>query len=160
VVFFALARGGSEIEIPNVFRAKQGGDTPIADTKNEAVNPTLTIVGSIKLNNRNATAEEVKKVYIKGNTLAGRTTLSGNRFVLEEVEIPKSKIIEIAVDLKDVPTSPSELFKVPKADKDNISDLGEVLIEYKQANKNSRKSGGAGKNVPFIVINNSNIINK
>ncbi len=158
VIFFVYARDNSEFEIFNLFRAKQGqDDKPII----EAVDPNLnlTIVGSIKLNNRNATAEEVKKVYIKGNSLVAPTTLSGNIFRLAGVDIPKDKLIEISVELKGISEPPSAFFRIPKANKDNIADLGEVLIEYKQVSKNSGKPSSAGRNTPFI-INNINIVNK
>jgi hypothetical protein len=113
---------------------------------------SVTVIGSVKINNRNAWSDDVKAVYIKGQTLGDRKMLSNNVFVLRDVQVKNDKIIEVAFDLKNGLTN-SVAFKLPQPDKDNVSDVGEVLIEVKPPAK------GAVSGAPQIIINNQNIQN-
>jgi hypothetical protein len=139
-----------------LFEVKQGEEQE-TNTKDKVANLTLTVIGSIKLNNRNATADEIKKVYIKGNTLTAPATLSGSAFKLRDVDIPQDKIIEIAVDFKDG-SSASALFTLPTANTNNVSDLGEVLIETKTKQISGNKSNIRNNNPVNVIINNLNKI--
>lgn len=156
-LFLLWARTGSKLDFLGLFKVEQG-----TDPKQENIPPKalrqITVVGSVKINNRNAKAEEVKKVYIKskGGTLVAPTTLSGNIFKLNSVEIPDDKIIEIALDLKGIEIPPSALFSVPDPNANNVSDLGEVLIEVTWP-KPSKINGRKAPAMPNIVINNTNI---
>ena len=81
--------------------------------------------------------------------------MDNNIFRLRDVMIPTDKLITIALDLKDG-RSASAMFKLPQP-QDNISDLGEVLIEVKPPTGKSKAQGGNAQ--PQIVINNTNIQN-
>ena len=142
----------------NWFKFEQGNEQKkdsTTETKAQAISQTVTIVGTVKINNRNAWSDDVKKVYIKGQTLGAQNTLSNNKFVLRDVAIKPDKIIEIAIDLKNN-LSNSEMFKLPQPDKDNVSDVGEVLIEVKPPVKS--KTQGVNS-LPQLIINNTNIQN-
>ncbi|MDD2776110.1 MAG: hypothetical protein PHU06_09150 [Gallionella sp.] len=134
--------------------AVQGGGASPEIQKVEPI-ASVTVVGSIKLNNRNATTEEITKVYIKGKTSVNPTTLSGNRFRLEGVNIPANKIIEIEVEIKGVSSPHSAFFTAPPAI-NNVVDLGEVLIEVKPSRV---KTGNGKSNAPQITIINTNVQN-
>jgi len=155
-VFLAWAKPGSELDFFGWFKVKQGTEQKTESPKmheTQTTNQSITVVGSIKINNRNATAEEVKKVYVKGKTLIPPTTLSGNIFKLRQVDI-QDKTIEIALDIKGVDIPPSAFFKLPQPDADNIVDLGEVLVDVTWPKKSNSGKGSA----PTIIINNTNMI--
>jgi len=156
-VFLAWAKPGSELDFFGWFKVKQGTEEQKDLSKmqaTQAVIQPITVVGSIKINNRNATAEEVKKVYIKGEALIAPSTLNGNSFRIRSVPIPDDKIIEISLDIKGLDISPSAMFKLPHPDKDNVANLGEVLLEVKWP----RKSNSGKTSAPTIVINNTNMV--
>jgi internalin A len=156
-LFLAWAKPGSKLDFFGWFKVEQGSEAKPEKTE-PAVPSSVTVVGSIKINGINAKTEEVKRVYLKGKTLVPPTTLSGNIFKLNEVDIPQNRIIEIAIDLKDVDISPSALFTLPEANKNNVADLGEVLIEVTRPKPS--KSNGGKTLPPTVIINNTNIINQ
>jgi len=150
--FLSWAKPGSKLDFFGWFKVEQGPlGTPVTPASQ-----SITVVGSIKINNVNANTGDVIKVYIKGNTLVAPTTLSGNTFKLNSVDIPSDNIIEIALDIKGQDVSQSRLFRLP-APKNNVSDLGEVLIEVTRP-KPSKSNGGKPAVPTTIVINNTNIV--
>jgi hypothetical protein len=119
-------------------------------------NENVTVVGSIKINNQNAWSEDIKRVFVKGQTLGGQNTLSNNQFVLRDVNFKADKIIEIVIELRGKDNlSHSALFKLPIANSDNVSDVGEVLIEIKSPEQTYSKNKIF---IPKIVIVNKNVI--
>ena len=156
-VFFAFAKSNSEFDFLGLFHAKQGSETanpiPPAVTKSEAP-ATATVIGSVKVNGRNVSAEDVKQVYIKGATAGPRATLDNDRFKLSRVKIPVDRLVSIAIDLKDG-RSTSELFDLPEPNENSVIDVGEVLLDVKPA-PTTRPRGGSPIR-PTIIINNQNI---
>jgi internalin A len=132
------------------------GEENINKKAEETVETTVTIIGSVKINSKNAWAEDVKNVRIKGQTLGGQNTLNSNGFILRDVNVKSDKIIEIVIDLRGKgDLSDSRMFKLPLPDKDKVSDVGEVLIEVKPP---SSKSNGQGKASPALMIINNQYI--
>jgi hypothetical protein len=153
--FLAWAKPGSKLDFFGWFKVEQGDDKSKETTNREPKAETVTIIGSLKINNKNAWSEDVKKVYVKGQTLGAENTPSNNKFVLRGVSLQKDRIIEIGLDLQGRDNlSHSAMFKLPPIDKDNVSDLGEVLIEVKPP---TPKSSGSAKSSPTFIINNQNI---
>jgi internalin A len=142
LLFVVFAPNGSEFNILNIFSGKKGPKTAYTQPK------TVTVVGKIKINGRNANAEEIKQVYVKENTLGRKATLDGDIFRLRYVEIESDKLITIAIDLKNGQIA-SQLFKLPEPNTDNVCDLGDVLLEVKIPSKQNRN--------PVIIIKNQNI---
>ncbi|QJW91484.1 hypothetical protein HNV11_19915 [Spirosoma taeanense] len=158
LAFFGFAKSNSELDFLGLFHAKQGQEASLSDKPEANIKPetpsTATVIGSIVINGRNVSAEDVKQVRVKDQTAVQPARLSNNRFVLREVEIPRDRLLEIAIDLNDG-RSPSQLFKLPQANKENTIDLREVLLEAKQISVNQRKTGQ--RNNPTIIIRNQNI---
>jgi len=152
-VFLIWARPGSKLDLLGL-TVEQGSNSNHNDSQIPPTQPTVTVVGSVKINNYNAWSEDVKRVYIKDQTLGGQNTLSNNKFVLRDVHIKPDKIIEVAIDLKSG-LSNSEMFKLPTPDKDNVCDLGEVLIEVKPDSPKKRNSSKSNLQPQFIIINNN-----
>ena len=155
LVFFAFAKSNSEFDFMGIFYGKQGHETPAqkptADTKSET---PVTVTGRIRINNRNASAEDVKQVYIKDQTTVQPVMLANNTFTLRNVDVPSDKLITIAIDLKNG-SSPSQQFRLPKPKADNVVDLGEVLLEVRQSTVIQRSTGK--RSSPTVIINNQNI---
>ncbi len=156
IFFLAWAKPGSKLDFFGWFKVEQGGNTTEATTPSR-VN-TVTVVGSLKINNRNAWSEDVKKVYIKNQTIGGQNTLSNNQFVLRDVEVKRDKLVEIAFDLKNG-LSKSALFILHQPNEYNTVDMGEVLIEVKPPTSKNWKAGSSTAGGPTIIINNQNIQN-
>jgi hypothetical protein len=154
VVLMLLGKGSSEISISDWFTFRKGDDQ--TEQPVQPVATKVTVIGSVKINNENAKAEEVERVYVKDQTLAKPVALSGNLFKLSSVKVPEDKIIEIALEVKGVKIPPSALFEVPKPDENNVVDLGEILLKvtYPKPSK-----GNAGKSLaPIFNIINNNIV--
>ncbi len=141
--FFTCVSGKSKVTLPWGISAEKESSN-ISPVSKAA--PKITVVGKLKINNIDATPEEVMQVENKTDALAPPVTLSGNVFQLL-ITMPENKIIELEFDLKGVPVSPSSLFKLPEPDSDHLCNLGLILI------KKPMKGQQGGDTKPVVVNN-------
>ena len=156
-IFLAFAKPGSKLDFLGWFKVEQGPETPSHKPSAEKVaTSTITVIGTIKINNRNARPDQVNSVYVKGETAGARASVDMNGFRLREVRIPKDRLITIAIDLPS-DQSASQLFRIPELDPDGVANLGEVLLTVDYSKPSRKPSKGKATGSPTIIINNQNI---
>jgi len=112
----------------------------------------VSVIGRITINDRKATRNDIKEVFVKNDNLVNRESLSGDQFTLKEVEIPKDKRLDIAFTFPDDSVD-SRVFNVSNI-REGKCDIGEIRITVKQTKPT--KTGGPAR--PVYIINNGNII--
>lgn len=153
LTFYIFAKPGSKLDFLWL-KAEQGSEQKASKLGVE--NEMATVIGTIKINNRNAQSNQVNAVYVKGETAGPRATLDGNTFRLRNVRIAKDRLITIAIDLPSH-QSASQQFIIPEPDSRGVADLGEILLEVSILEKPSKQHSERVNSKPTIIINNQNI---
>jgi hypothetical protein len=151
--FFCLERSG-KIDIFKVLSIvvdppKAEGDSPSSSISDEQT--YVTVIGSVFINQRKATSDDVSEVGVRGNNIVNPVSLSGNQFTLRNVPIPSDKRLEIAITFMDN-RQESRVFNIGLPDAHGRVDIGELRITYQDLEDELRRK----KTV--IVIQNNNII--
>ncbi len=145
ILFFAFAKSGSKFSIEGFVSGEQGTNIE----SDNPINSPSTIVGYLKINNKNASPTEVRKIYLKGKPLVSPATINQNGFRLENVIVPKNKIIEIEVEMIDGKLG-SNLIQLGEPSENGIYTVPEILLYF-----NTLPKKNTAKN--FIIIHNQNI---
>lgn len=149
-VFFRFAPPESKFDIIGIVKGEQGHD-------NTSSTSNSTVTGYLKINNNYALASEVKTIRIKNDAKVKFTTLSTNSsFILENVSVPKSKLIVIEVEMSDGSLG-SNSIHLENPDANNVITIPEILL-YREG-KSTEKTRHSTDKRPYIIIKNQVNVN-
>jgi hypothetical protein len=155
IILLAMLDYSGKINIFGLFDIEATKNTPPpVEVQDTPPQPQLVSVkGTVLINDKRATSDEVTDVLIKGNNSVKPVALtSKSQFMLEDVEYPEENhLLKIAVVFKGG-FEEYDFFKVKDKVKDGVIDVGDVRITYKAP------PASAPDQRPIIKMYNKNIV--